>query len=86
MKLNISEDKLYFCIIDAIASLRTVKGIGKFLKNLLVYPKTQSYEKTFVITFCPFWFFAAGNSQQKTITGTVTGTEDGQPVIGARYY
>lgn len=30
-----------------------------------------------------FGFLLAANSQQKTITGTVTGAEDGQPVIGA---
>jgi len=40
-------------------------------------------KKLLLLLFVLFGFLLEANSQQKTITGTVTGTEDGQPVIGA---
>ncbi|MBS1231239.1 MAG: TonB-dependent receptor, partial [Bacteroidetes bacterium] len=40
-------------------------------------------KKLLLLLFVLFGFLLQANSQQKTITGTVTGTEDGQPVIGA---
>ena len=40
-------------------------------------------KKLLLLLFVLFVFLLEANSQQKTITGTVTGTEDGQPVIGA---
>jgi TonB-linked SusC/RagA family outer membrane protein len=62
--------------------LRTVKGIGKFLK-IYYLPKPKVMKKLLLLLFVLFGFLLQANSQQKTITGTVTGTEDGQPVIGA---
>jgi TonB-linked SusC/RagA family outer membrane protein len=40
-------------------------------------------KKLLLLFFVFLGFLLPANSQQKTITGTVTGAEDGQPVIGA---
>lgn len=40
-------------------------------------------KKLLLLFFVLSGFLLSANSQQKTITGTVTGAEDGQPVIGA---
>jgi TonB-linked SusC/RagA family outer membrane protein len=40
-------------------------------------------KKLLMLIFVLFGFLLAANGQQKTITGTVTGSEDGEPIIGA---
>lgn len=40
-------------------------------------------KKFLLLIFVLFGFLLPANSQQRTITGTVTGADDGQPVIGA---
>ena len=66
---------------DAIASLWTVKGIRDSLFSNSPKPKVMKKLLILFFVFCGFLLSVSG--QQRTITGTVTGAEDGEPVIGA---